>query len=53
MKKMTVPEFVENLSGLNGGANFPKDLLKSIYNSIKNQPIEFVTYDYLFVYIHK
>lgn len=38
---MTVHEFIENLSGQNGGADFPKDLLKNIYHSIRNEPIEF------------
>lgn len=41
---MTVHEFIENLSGQNnGGTDFPKDLLKNIYHSIKNEPIEFQT----------
>lgn len=38
---MTVEEFIENLADLNDGDDFPKDLLRSIYRSIQNEPIEF------------
>lgn len=38
-RKMTCSEFVANLSELNDGKNFPRDLLRSIYNSIKTTPI--------------
>ena len=38
-RKMTSAEFVENLSELNDGRDFPKDLLKNIYYSIKSEPI--------------
>ena len=36
---MTCNEFIENLRDLNDGQNFPRDLLRSIYYSIKEQPI--------------
>ena len=39
-RKMTVSEFIENLVDLNDGGNFPKELLKNIYQSISNEPIE-------------
>ncbi|XP_073686195.1 PH and SEC7 domain-containing protein 1 isoform X1 [Garra rufa] len=39
-KKMTCQEFVNNLDGLNGGQDFPRELLKSMYNSIKNEKLE-------------
>lgn len=37
---MTADEFIENLADLNDGENFPKDLLRAIYRSIQNEPIE-------------
>ena len=37
-------EFIENLSDLNDGENFPVDTLKSIYQSIQNQPLQFALY---------
>lgn len=39
-KKMTQPQFIENLSGLCDGKDFPKDLLKGIYQEIKSKPLE-------------
>jgi len=38
-RKMTCAEFIENLSGLNDGADFPKTILKQLYHSIKSQPL--------------
>ncbi len=38
-RKMTCNEFIENLSELNDGQNFPKELLKGIYYSIKQEAI--------------
>lgn len=40
-RKMTLIEFISNLSDMNEGEDFPKDLLKSLYLSIKNQPLEY------------
>jgi PH/SEC7 domain-containing protein len=37
---MTCADFVENLSDLNDGENFPREVLKVIYTSIKSEPIE-------------
>ncbi|XP_023230017.1 uncharacterized protein LOC111630187, partial [Centruroides sculpturatus] len=42
--KMTCGEFIENLSELNDGENFPRDILKSLYYSIKTQPLQWATY---------
>ncbi|XP_046803844.1 PH and SEC7 domain-containing protein isoform X4 [Lucilia cuprina] len=39
-RKMTCNEFIENLAELNDGENFPKDVLKSLYQAIKSQPLE-------------
>ncbi|XP_060904824.1 PH and SEC7 domain-containing protein 2 isoform X1 [Labrus mixtus] len=39
-KKMSCQQFISNLDGLNNGADFPKDLLKVLYNSIKNEKLE-------------
>ena len=30
---------MENLSGMNDGGNFPRDILKPIFNSIKNEKL--------------
>ncbi|CAN7993320.1 unnamed protein product [Ixodes hexagonus] len=43
--KMTCLEFVENLAELNEGENFPKDVLKALYTSIKTTPIEWAVDD--------
>ncbi|XP_013859141.1 PH and SEC7 domain-containing protein 1 [Austrofundulus limnaeus] len=39
-KAMSSSKFVSNLDGMNEGENFNKDLLKSLYNSIKSEPLE-------------
>ncbi|XP_071321871.1 PH and SEC7 domain-containing protein 3 isoform X2 [Trachinotus anak] len=39
-KSMSSSKFVSNLEGMNDGENFTKDLLKSVYNSIKSEPLE-------------
>ncbi|KAG7484888.1 hypothetical protein MATL_G00055200 [Megalops atlanticus] len=39
-KKMSCQQFISNLEGLNDGKDFPKDLLKVLYNSIKNEKLE-------------
>ncbi|XP_055716096.1 PH and SEC7 domain-containing protein isoform X2 [Phlebotomus papatasi] len=39
-RKMTCSEFIDNLSELNDGENFPKDILKYLYQAIKNHPLE-------------
>ncbi|KAM7304910.1 PH and SEC7 domain-containing protein [Ixodes scapularis] len=43
--KMTCLEFVENLAELNEGENFPKDVLKALYMSIKTAPLEWAVDD--------
>ncbi|XP_033737503.1 PH and SEC7 domain-containing protein 2-like isoform X2 [Pecten maximus] len=44
-RKMTCAEFIENLAELNDGDNFPKELLKVIYQNIKAEPIEWAADD--------
>ncbi|XP_017291220.1 PH and SEC7 domain-containing protein 4 [Kryptolebias marmoratus] len=39
-KAMSSSKFVSNLDGMNDGGNFNKDLLKSLYNSIKSERLE-------------
>ena len=38
-RKMTCNEFIENLSELNDGGDFPRDLLRNIYYAIKQESI--------------
>ncbi|XP_078301595.1 PH and SEC7 domain-containing protein 3 isoform X2 [Panthera onca] len=44
-KKMTCQEFIANLQGVNEGGDFSKDLLKALYNSIKNEKLEWAVDD--------
>ncbi|XP_031568193.1 PH and SEC7 domain-containing protein 1-like isoform X2 [Actinia tenebrosa] len=39
-KKMALTSFLENMTGLCDGGDFPKELLKSIYQEIKESPFE-------------
>ncbi|XP_059372159.1 PH and SEC7 domain-containing protein 2 isoform X1 [Carassius carassius] len=39
-KKMSCQQFISNLDGLNDGKDFPKESLKVLYNSIKNEKLE-------------
>ncbi|RXN36371.1 PH and SEC7 domain-containing 3-like isoform X1 [Labeo rohita] len=39
-KPMSSADFVSNLDGMNGGENFSKDYLKSLYSSIKSDPLQ-------------
>ncbi|KAI1902657.1 hypothetical protein AGOR_G00018220 [Albula goreensis] len=39
-KRMSSQHFINNLEGLNDGSDFPKDLLKALYSSIKNEKLE-------------
>uniref|UniRef100_A0A8C2YXC3 Pleckstrin and Sec7 domain containing n=1 Tax=Cyclopterus lumpus TaxID=8103 RepID=A0A8C2YXC3_CYCLU len=39
-KKMSSTQFIGNLEGLNAGQDYHKDLLKALYNSIKNQKLQ-------------
>ncbi|XP_074855916.1 PH and SEC7 domain-containing protein 1 isoform X2 [Carettochelys insculpta] len=39
-KRMTCADFIGNLEGLNGGSDFPKELLKALYGSIKNEKLQ-------------
>jgi len=38
---MTLNEFVENLSNLNDGEDFPYEVLASLYHSIRREQLEF------------
>ncbi|GFS76008.1 PH and SEC7 domain-containing protein 3 [Nephila pilipes] len=44
-RRMTCAEFIENLSELNEGENFSKDVLKALYHSIKTTPLEWAVDD--------
>ncbi|XP_069834243.1 PH and SEC7 domain-containing protein 3 isoform X2 [Dendropsophus ebraccatus] len=44
-KKMSCQEFIANLQGVNEGADFPRVLLKALYNSIKNEKLEWAADD--------
>ncbi|XP_067828569.1 PH and SEC7 domain-containing protein 1-like isoform X1 [Heptranchias perlo] len=39
-KRMSCPDFIGNLEGLNDGKDFPKELLKVLYSSIKNEKLQ-------------
>ncbi|XP_053928292.1 PH and SEC7 domain-containing protein 1 isoform X2 [Cuculus canorus] len=39
-KRMSCSDFICNLEGLNGGTDFPKELLKTLYGSIKNEKLQ-------------
>uniref|UniRef100_A0A8D2LA62 Pleckstrin and Sec7 domain containing 2 n=1 Tax=Varanus komodoensis TaxID=61221 RepID=A0A8D2LA62_VARKO len=39
-KKMSCQQFMANLDGLNDGKDFTKEVLKALYNSIKNEKLE-------------
>ncbi|KAK0098521.1 hypothetical protein PV326_007384 [Microctonus aethiopoides] len=39
-RKMSCSEFIENLSELNDGENFPREVLKQLYTAIKSCPLE-------------
>ncbi|XP_069579850.1 PH and SEC7 domain-containing protein 1 isoform X1 [Brachyistius frenatus] len=39
-KRMSCSQFISNLEGLNDGKDFPKDLLKTLYSSIKNEKLQ-------------
>eukprot|EP00795_Rhopilema_esculentum_P012669 gene12669-3379_t len=41
--KMTLNEFINNLSGLNDGEDFSRELLKTLYQSIKTKEILYAT----------
>ncbi|XP_067928696.1 PH and SEC7 domain-containing protein 1-like isoform X2 [Watersipora subatra] len=44
-RRMTASDFIENLASLNDGTNFPKDLLKLCYSSIKREALVWSTDD--------
>lgn len=43
--KMTLEQFIKNNRGMNGGNDWPRELLESIYNSIKNSEIRISSED--------
>lgn len=43
-RKMTCSEFIENLAELNDGENFSKEVLKYLYQAIKDHPLEWALY---------
>lgn len=40
-RRMTSKDFIQNLSGLNDGDNFPENILRKLYHSIKSHPLTF------------
>jgi len=38
-KRMTEEDYMKNLRGTNEGGDFPKEILKDIFDSIKSEPI--------------
>ncbi|XP_018432359.1 PREDICTED: PH and SEC7 domain-containing protein 3 [Nanorana parkeri] len=44
-KKMSCQEFIANLQGVNEGGDFSRGLLKALYNSIKNEKLEWASDD--------
>ncbi|KAK6633570.1 hypothetical protein RUM44_004177 [Polyplax serrata] len=44
-RKMTCEEFIDNLRDLNEGENFPRDILKALYQAIKTYPLEWALDD--------
>ncbi|XP_023705908.1 uncharacterized protein LOC111863643 isoform X2 [Cryptotermes secundus] len=44
-RKMTCSEFIENLAELNDGDNFPREVLKQLYQAIKVYPLEWALDD--------
>ncbi|XP_062375385.1 PH and SEC7 domain-containing protein 1 isoform X2 [Sardina pilchardus] len=39
-KRMSCMQFIGNLEGLNDGQDFPRELLKALYHSIKNEKLQ-------------
>ncbi|XP_056147688.1 PH and SEC7 domain-containing protein 1 isoform X2 [Lampris incognitus] len=39
-KRMSCSQFISNLEGLNDGKDFPKELLKTLYSSIKTEKLQ-------------
>nr|XP_008112431.1 PREDICTED: PH and SEC7 domain-containing protein 1 isoform X1 [Anolis carolinensis]XP_008112432.1 PREDICTED: PH and SEC7 domain-containing protein 1 isoform X1 [Anolis carolinensis]XP_008112433.1 PREDICTED: PH and SEC7 domain-containing protein 1 isoform X1 [Anolis carolinensis] len=39
-KRMSCSDFICNLEGLNEGSDFPRELLKALYSSIKNEKLQ-------------
>ncbi|XP_062995467.1 PH and SEC7 domain-containing protein 4 [Elgaria multicarinata webbii] len=44
-RSMTCQDFLANLDGLNDGLNFPKELLKALYYSIRHEKLEWAEDD--------
>ncbi|XP_075714722.1 PH and SEC7 domain-containing protein 4-like isoform X2 [Rhinoderma darwinii] len=44
-KSMTLQEFINNLDGMNDGTNFPRELLKGLYNSIRMEKLDWAIED--------
>lgn len=49
--KMPLIAFIENLDGLNDGEDFSRDVLKSLYQSIKNAPLEWAVLVSIILYL--
>ncbi|XP_034937537.1 PH and SEC7 domain-containing protein isoform X2 [Chelonus insularis] len=44
-RKMSCNQFIENLSDLNDGENFPREVLKQLYGAIKSMPLDWALDD--------
>lgn len=42
--RMTCVEFIANLVELNDGEDYPRNVLKEIYTSVKNNPLQWAMY---------
>ncbi|CAD6215429.1 GSCOCG00012842001-RA-CDS [Cotesia congregata] len=42
---MSCSQFIENLSELNDGDNFPREVLKQLFTAIKSYPLEWTLDD--------
>ena len=43
---MTLNEFIDNLSDMNEGENFPRETLRQLYYAIRQDPLEWAQYDH-------
>lgn len=50
-RKMTCSEFIDNLAGLNECENFPREILKHLYQAIKNYPLEWALYVLFYIQV--
>lgn len=39
-RRMSCAEFIDNLTDLNDGENFPRDTLKQLYHAVRTAPLQ-------------